>query len=205
MLSNRVPADTVQYLTPANSWAAKLGSPAGVSEIPPASKTIAPILVDNDDPGFGMELPLLWTYNSAADAYETTFRRNILLLLSGKSIWTFTELDPGHYEVYVTYPASILHATYTPFTVYDNNALLGSVTVDQTISPTGPVYDGVPWQSLGEFSISSGTMRVKMGSFTTILVAADAVRIVPLTNEVEILSVQESPESDQLTVEARVQ
>jgi hypothetical protein len=206
MLSARVPADTVQYLTPpANPWAAKLGSAAGISETAAPPKSIAPDLVDNDDPGFSLELPLLWTYDSAADAYDTTFRRNTLLLLSGKSIWTFLELDPGHYEVYVTYPASILHATLTPFTVYDDNSLVGSVTVDQTTAPTGASYGGVPWHSLGQYSISSGTLRVKMDSFTTILVAADAVRIVPLTNDVELLSVQASPGADEITVEARVQ
>ncbi len=62
----------------------------------------------------------------------------------------------------------------------------------------------MPWQSLGIFSITSGTLRVELSDDANDEVVADAVRIVPWGNQVQVLSVQKSFDSEEVTVRVSV-
>jgi hypothetical protein len=205
-LHDRVPADVVHYLTPStDEWSAKLGNAASVSFSQPSAEILPPTLVDNSDSGFYVQYPWHWSTQSLAGTYNGTYRRNTLYQNSGWCRWKFTDLEPGYYEIHVTYPASASHSTVAPYIVFDDFAEVGSVTVNQTAAPSGPAYAGVNWKNIGLYAITSGTLRVRLVSIWDKYVAADAVRIVPVVNDVTIVSVQESPASDEITVEALVQ
>ena len=71
------------------------------------------------------------------------------------------------------------------------------------VAPSGEPFEGVPWESLGIFSITSGTLRVELSDANG-KVVADAVRIVPWGNQVNVLSVQKSFDSEEVTVRVSV-
>ena len=71
------------------------------------------------------------------------------------------------------------------------------------VAPSGGPFKGVPWESLGIFSITSGTLRVELSAANG-RVVADAVRIVPWGNQVTVLSVQKSFDSEEVTVRVSV-
>ncbi len=94
-------------------------------------------------------------------------------------------------------------AKNAPYTVYDDLVALGTVLVDQHGAPSGPIFEGVRWESLGIFSITSGTLRVELSDANG-KVVADAVRIVPWGNRIEVLSVQKAIDSEEVTVRVSV-
>jgi len=104
----------------------------------------------------------------------------------------------------VTYPPYPLPlASNAPFRVYDDMVELGATAVDQRYAPSGPVFAGFTWESLGTFVIQSGVLRVELSDVDADnSVAADAVRIVPVRNNLEILVVDASPERS--TIETQV-
>ncbi|HEY2895044.1 MAG TPA: choice-of-anchor D domain-containing protein, partial [Pirellulales bacterium] len=69
-------------------------------------------------------------------------------------------------------------ATDAPYTVFDGATPLGTVNVNQTIPPSGDQSNAIVWQSLGSFSVSSGTLAVRLSDNANGFVIADAVRIV---------------------------
>jgi len=97
------------------------------------------------------------------------------------AVWTFPVI-PGTYQVATTWVAYINRATDAPYEIWDDTVgLLAKVLVDQTQAPddfVDPEY-GWSWEILGEYTITSGTLVVKLSDdFTTnSWVCADAVRI----------------------------
>ena len=97
------------------------------------------------------------------------------------AVWTFPVI-PGTYQVATTWVAYINRATDAPYEIWDDTVgLLAKVLVDQTQAPddfVDPEY-GWSWETLGEYTITSGTLVVKLSDdFTTnSWVCADAVRI----------------------------
>jgi fibronectin type 3 domain-containing protein len=94
--------------------------------------------------------------------------------------WQVTGLTAGNFTVQASWVGYHNNGTTVPYRVYDGNTLLAEVRVDQTVDASGATINGTPFQTLGTFSISSGTLRVVLGSDNAngYYVAADAVRIV---------------------------
>ncbi len=90
--------------------------------------------------------------------------------------WTFTAA-PGSYDVAVTYSAQSNRATNAPYTIYDGNTALGTVSVNQQSTPNDFTDQGVGWKDLGTFSITGNTLVVKLTNAANNYVIADAVRI----------------------------
>ena len=143
-----------------------------------------------------------WKDNKDKDAYGGMSRKN--KKNGGDSaIWTFHGLPICAYEVLVTYPKH--KEKNAPYHVYDDVSELRVVEVNQDNDPSGPLYDGSLWDSLGGYVIRSGTLCVELSDDATKHdVVADAVRIVPIEDRVEILNVDASPDKGTLDVEVSV-
>jgi subtilisin family serine protease len=89
--------------------------------------------------------------------------------------WEAAGLVVGSYEVEVTWAASANRATSASYQVYDGDALLATVTVNQQKGPVGALIDGRKFQSLGAFAVSSGRLRVVLSDGASGVVSADAV------------------------------
>jgi hypothetical protein len=202
-MAQRVPAGETRYLVPPDeAWAAKLGAPAEISAYPPSPRTPVPDLLDDGDAGYSeIDLGIKdWYSGPDVKAYGNDYRKNNGSGIGDTAVWTFAGVTPCVYEVLVAYPTSASFAVNAPFRVFDDTTARGLKRIDQTVPPSGPVYNGVPWRSLGAFSIHSGILRVTLADDANGDVAADAVRIVPVKNDVSILSVSASPEAATLSV-----
>ncbi|HEV3082956.1 MAG TPA: glycoside hydrolase family 44 protein [Gemmataceae bacterium] len=91
--------------------------------------------------------------------------------------WQVAGLPAGFYQAQVSWHPYPNQAPNAPYAIYDGSTLLQKVTVNQTMPASGPMFGGVPFQSLGTFHITSGTLKVLLsntGGGTYIV--ADAMR-----------------------------
>jgi hypothetical protein len=95
--------------------------------------------------------------------------------------WEVTGLTPGTYTIQASWVGYHNNGTSAPYRIYDGNTLLATVRVDQTVTASGDLVDGTPFQTLAGINITSGTLRVVLGSDGTngYYIEADAVRVVP--------------------------
>jgi len=105
--------------------------------------------------------------------------------------WSFERLTPGtYYEVFATWSPYSNRATNAPFTVWDGAAALGTVRVNQELTPDDATYAGQGWKSLGVFQIVGDTLVVELTDQANGYVIADAIRVVesvPPTGPKEII------------------
>lgn len=104
--------------------------------------------------------------------------------------WVF-QVSPGRYKVLATWEAIGGQASNAPYSIYDGNTLLATVTVDQRQVPGVTMYVGVGWRELSSgVIISSGILKVTLAEGDGPVVA-DGVRIERIGNvsgaEVEVL------------------
>jgi hypothetical protein len=85
----------------------------------------------------------------------------------------------GKYEVFVTYVPAAGRATLAPYTLLDNKTLLTTVYVNQTLTPSDGLYQGVRWLSLGVFTFNSGKPVVSLSANSTGIIDADGVLLIP--------------------------
>src|SRR5262249_26088988 len=91
--------------------------------------------------------------------------------------WQLTGLPAGSYTIETSWNASSNHATNAIYKIYDGSALQQSVTVDQTLTPSGAIYNGIAFQTLATVTINSGTLLVTLPDSGNGDLVADAVRI----------------------------
>jgi hypothetical protein len=206
-LAGRMPADETYYLVPPeNAWAAKLGAPAEVSQDPPPPQSPVVDLVDDGDTGFAQKNRgwYDWYRMRSSSAYGGDYWLNYPDSKGDEARWTFEDLTAGRYKVFVTYRKAGYQARNARFHVYDRSTELGVAIVNQRTPPSGPVYQGYRWDSLGTFVIHSGVLRVELTDDADGYIAADAIRIVPVKNELDVLGVNASPDTGTLNVEVSV-
>ena len=117
-----------------------------------------------------------WTGSSNSGAFAGDYRILPSPDKSSKTIYTFSGLAAGKYEVYATWPSD-------PTLTYNATYTIGSATtaVDQQLPPVGPTFGGRPWQDLGGVAVpanGSGTVQVQLSNTGSGNLAADAVRLV---------------------------
>lgn len=196
-------ADTYYVAPSANLWARKLGAAGTLGTTVPPPPPAAPVtLIDNGDTGY-TEINV-GSYDWSAVPWTAAFggdmADNVCNLSGDLASWTFPIARPGWYEVYVTYPAWPTFASNAPYRVYNGSAWQGTFRVDQRFPPDGPVFQGQPWKSIGAFLITANQLRVTLrDDALNLFIAADAVRLVPVLNTVEIQSVARSLD-DEVTV-----
>jgi Pretoxin HINT domain/Bacterial Ig domain len=169
-------------VTATNSTGASVSTIFNVS----LSGLISPIVIDNGGTGYSESGPG-WNdtgsvpgYYGGSGRYDTNN--------SGTASWTATSLPSGTYEVLVSwggYSVTQNNATNAGFTVYDGSTSLATKTINEDLAPNSANVDGQLYQSLGIFTVSSGTLKVKTDSGWTSLggnnwITTDSVRIVEL-------------------------
>ncbi len=95
---------------------------------------------------------------------------------SAKATWTYSGLAPGWYRVSTTWVPGTGLASNAPFTLYEDNAPLGTVRVNQQIQPSDLSQNGIPWKDLGWVRVSSGVLKIQLANNADATVVADAVR-----------------------------
>ncbi len=199
---SRLDADETHYISPsAAPWASKLGAAASVSTDTPPPKTDPVLLIDNGDPGYTEDDKgsIDWQNTGDATAFGADSRRNNGrgdLEPLDQAIWSFAELQPGAYEVFVTYRPIAAAASNAPYYIYEGEQLLNLVRVDQTTDPSGASYLGSPWDSLGTVTINGTSLRVQLADNANGNIIADAVRIAAIRNEVLVVSMDKSLDSE---------
>lgn len=100
---------------------------------------------------------------------------------SDAAAWQVPGLAPGTYTIQASWIGYHNNGTSAPYRIYDGDTLIATVRVDQTVTASGDVVDGTAFQTLAGINITSGTLRVVLGSDGAggYFIAADAIRVVP--------------------------
>jgi hypothetical protein len=202
----------VQHLVPnENPWARKLGVAATFAAEPPAPEASSPFVIDDEDGAYAQIDRGYSDWHSASrmggsdPPYQQRFSMNFVDGAGDRAVWSFSPVPPGRYDVYVTFPWHSWFAENAPFRIYDDDSLLDTVRVNQRQPPPIIDHDGVRWMRLGSYVTRQGTLRVTLGDDAKgWFIAADAVRVVPLRNRIDIHSAQSSAVDDAVTVHATV-
>jgi type II secretory pathway pseudopilin PulG len=207
-LESRLDDQTTHYLVASKSaWARKLGASASIQTTDPGPPPPPPVtLVDNGNPGYReTDVGVIdWQSELRSHAFHGTVRWNNGGGVGDKAQWQFTGLAPGWYQVLVTFPNGGDQASDAPYTVYDGSLAKGTVRIDQRVAPSGPIFEGSRWASLGLFSIVGDTLRVELSDDADGNIVADAVRIVPVRNVVQIVSLEKSLVGEEMTAHLSV-
>ena len=99
--------------------------------------------------------------------------------LNNTASWTFNNIDPGQYRIAVTYPVGSTSNPAVAYTVQDGTTTIDTVTVNQQVTSTDYIYQGVAWQYLGGIKSVTGNsltvaLTVNNSGYYTL---ADAVRL----------------------------
>jgi len=148
-------------------------SPFVDSIVDDAPQSFTKQIIDNGDVGFAT----VGSWGASAGGYQND--RHLHLPSSGSSTatWTFS-VPVGEYEVSATWLEHSNRSSAAPYSIYDGNTLLGEVIfVNQKLKPT-ELPDGLGvFNRLRTVTISSGTLRVVLGTAPDGYVIADAIRV----------------------------
>lgn len=206
----RLDADDTHYFRPSsNPWARKLGAAASLSVDPPLPSSELVLLIDDGDPGYAEDdlESIDWHDTGDGTAFGADSRRN-----DGRgdqepldqAIWSFTELRPSSYEVFVTYRPDATAASDAPYRIYEGQQLLNEVRLDQRTDPSGTSHLGVPWDSLGTVMISGTSLRVELADDANGYIVADAVRLVWRGHHVQVDSFNKSTDTEAVSADVTV-
>ena len=142
-----------------------------------------PYYIDNAGPGYSEAGPY-WVTGWGSSGYGNSYRYHNAGSGADAATWSLSGLAAGSYQVFATWVTDpgvsvvTYRASDAPYAVFDGSAALGTVVVNQKLSPSDVTDQGVGWQSLGTFSIVSGQLRVSLTDNANGRVEADAIRVV---------------------------
>ncbi len=145
-----------------------------------AGAPAAPTLVDDGDLDYSETG--IWNPTTGTTEHYDGDKRKALRSDTATSTasWTFEDVPVGWVEVYTTWKSSTNQVTDAPYTVFDDTTALGTIDVNQQLSPSDGWFDGVQWHSLGVFEVNSESLVVELTNASDHLgvqyVIADAVR-----------------------------
>jgi hypothetical protein len=97
-----------------------------------------------------------------------------------QAAWWFA-CQPGQYEVDVTWQPGSNYSQSVGFDVYNALSWIKTATVDEQNAPIGTTDQGVTWQSLGVFTMTSNVLHLSTwNSPADGAICVDGVRIVPV-------------------------
>ena len=100
---------------------------------------------------------------------------------ASQAAWWFP-CQPGQYEVDVTWQANASYSQSVGFDVYNGLKWIRRSRVNEQEAPSGTTDQGVVWQSLGVFTVTSNLLHVSTwNSPTDGAICVDGVRIVPVS------------------------
>jgi hypothetical protein len=150
----------------------------------------AEYVVDDGDAAFATNVNGGWINLTNLISYQFDYTYHTAGTGTNWVSWTFDDLPDGTYQVFTRWSHFSNRATNAPYTVFDGAASLGTVSVNQQVAPAGDQTGDVVWQKLGNFTITSGMLRVRLTDAANGYVTADAVRLVAGT------SISQAPEID---------
>lgn len=115
-------------------------------------------LIDDGDPGFHTVGPG-WA-SSRVGGYQGAHHYGIKDALLAS--WNFEQLDPGRYEVFLSWAFHENRAWQVPLTLYDGDLKRATVLVNQSIVPSDLTYQGTHWKRLGDVEVNSGRLVVEL-------------------------------------------
>jgi hypothetical protein len=134
-----------------------------------------PPVIDNGQAGYS-ETGSGWISNTPTTAYNNNERYAAPGNGANTASWQTSALPNGIYDVQISWTAYFNRASNATYQVFDGTTLLGTVQVNQQLFPTGGLtVNGILFQSLGHFSISSGTLKVVLSDNANGYVIADAM------------------------------
>ena len=164
----------------------------GLPDPTPATVTVTVVpradpiaIVDNSDAGFSKTG--VWNSSTSVPGY---YGNNYLVAATGNgsavATWSYTVDSAGIYEISARWTAfdAPWRATNATYKIFNNGALLTSVSKDQTFLATqGPQGN---FELLGAYHLSAGTLQVKLSNAANNnYVAADAIQIVKLPANIQ--------------------
>jgi hypothetical protein len=159
-----------------NPFHAQLGDPQGIATLIFADPPLNERIIDDGDPGYSQTGG--WVNLTNTLAYQLDYDYHAAGTGANSATWNFGSVPNGEYEVFAKWIAFGNRASNAPYTILDGLAPRGTVTIDQRVAPTGDQSNGITWQSLGFFSISNGSLSVRLADNANGYVVADAIRIV---------------------------
>jgi Tfp pilus assembly protein PilV len=206
-LEKQLPLQGTRYVVPsADAWARKLGAAAQVTATAPAPRVAPPVLlVDDGDPAC-VETGGGWTTQTDPAAFQGHYCLHAAQSGAPDTVaWQFSGLPPGWYQITATWlPAPDRTAT-AAYAVSAGSVALGTFTVNQQQAPSGPQLSGARWQILLTARITDPNVQVRLSAQKDGSVAADGVQLVPLKNDVQVLSVVRSMSGEEVTAQVQVQ
>ena len=202
------------YLTPsAEPWQRKLGAGATITSAAPAPKPTTPVLIGDDGDAGYTDLSHDWNPVVESGAFQHDYHLRPAPEEPPSSTeevasWTFTAVEPGWYHIEATWLNPSEDMAVANYAIYDGETLLGPgpFTAGQQAPPTGDTdTDGRPWQIVTTKYLRHGTLRVALLSQSSGNLVADGIRIVPIENNVQVISVQKSLTGEEVTAHVSVE
>ena len=136
-------------------------------------------IIDDGDSGYSETGSGRW--NAFPVGYGGDSRWNSSGTGTDQASWTFTGLVEGTYALYTTWPEGYSRPDNAPYTILDGSTELATVRKNQQLAPDDTESEGWWWESLGEYTVTSGTLVVRVSDDANpYYVFADAVRVVKL-------------------------
>lgn len=202
-LETQLSPKTTYYLGPSNdAWVQKLGASASLLTSDPGPPPAAAVTLSDNGDSLYAESGSNWTSQSDSTAYRGSYRIAAAGDGSDTATWTFSGLTPGWYDVQATWVSRSDRGTNVPYTILDGINPVGNVTVDQTAVSLTPGQ--VTWNDLGTFLITGDVLVVQVTDAANGSVIADAVRVLPIRNVVQVGSLERSLTSEQMTAHVTV-
>ncbi|MBI3465978.1 MAG: choice-of-anchor D domain-containing protein [Planctomycetes bacterium] len=132
-----------------------------------------------DDGMAGVQSGAVWVAGQTVLGFDGDVRYTLAVPGSevDSTVWTFP-VKPGKYRVAATWFASPFFAPDATFSIFDGDAPLGTVSVNQQQTPNDLTDLGKAWENLGGvYTVTGSTLVVKLSNIGTGYVFADAVRI----------------------------
>ncbi|HEV3084420.1 MAG TPA: hypothetical protein VGY66_31950, partial [Gemmataceae bacterium] len=134
-------------------------------------------IVDNGDPGYSLKGTWL-TESVPSHGGTENYAASGGKGKGTTATWAVTGLASGQYQVLVTWHPYYNEPTNAPYAISDNNKVLQTVLVNQTLAPVGLSNGGVAFQVLATVSITSGTLKVTLSNTGDgTWVVADAIAV----------------------------
>ena len=205
-LEGRLPLQAVCYVVPSlDPWARKLGAAAEVTAIPPAPPVPPPVLtIDDGDPAYA-ETGGGWTTQTDPAAFQGHYRWHASQAgIPDTACWQFSGVPPGWYQIVATWLPAPDRSTTAAYAISDGSVSLGTFTINQRLPPSGPAPNGSPWQILLTAWVGDPNVQVRLGAQSNGSVAADGVQLIPLQNDVQIVSLDRSLGGENVTAQVHV-
>ncbi len=131
-----------------------------------------------DDVTSGFTAIGAWPANTNSLAFAGQHRSAPAGPGNSNTSWEFHGLAPGQYEVLTTWTPFNNRATNASYIIADGNVAETAVGVNQRQSPNDAFADGVMWESLALFQVTTGELTVRLNNNANGYIVADAVRII---------------------------